>query len=31
MELRGYTLRDQHLYYQTLYSGQFSERLVIVR
>ena len=31
MELRGYTLRDQHLYYQSLYSGPFSERLVIVR
>ena len=31
MELRGYTLRDQHLYYQSLYSRPFSERLVIVR
>jgi len=31
MELRGYTLRDQHLYYQILYSGPFSERLVIIR
>ena len=31
MELRGYTLRDQPLYYQSIYSGPFSERLVIVR
>lgn len=31
MELRGYTLRDQPLYYQSVYSGPFSERLVIVR
>ena len=31
MELRGYTLRDQPLYYQCLYSGPFSERFVIVR
>jgi GntR family transcriptional regulator len=31
MELRGYTLRDRQLYYQCLYSGPFSERLVIVR
>jgi DNA-binding GntR family transcriptional regulator len=31
MELRGYTLRDQPLYYQNVYSGPFSERLVVVR
>ena len=31
MELRGYTLRDRELYYQCLYAGPFSERLVIVR
>jgi DNA-binding GntR family transcriptional regulator len=31
MELRGYTLRDRPLYYQNVYSGPFSERLVIVR
>ncbi|SFB36109.1 transcriptional regulator, GntR family [Collimonas sp. OK607] len=31
MELRGYTLRDRPLYYQCLYSGPFSERLVVVR
>lgn len=31
MELRGYTLRDRELYYQSLYSGPFSERLVVVR
>jgi GntR family transcriptional regulator len=31
MELRGYTLRDQPLYYQSVYSGPFSERLVVVR
>ncbi len=31
MELRGYTLRDRQLYYQCLYAGPFSERLVIVR
>lgn len=31
MELRGYTLRDRELYYQSIYSGPFSERLVIVR
>jgi DNA-binding GntR family transcriptional regulator len=31
MELRGYTLRDQPLYYQTVSSGPFSERLVVLR
>lgn len=31
MELRGYTLRNREIYYQALYSGPFSERLVIVR
>jgi DNA-binding GntR family transcriptional regulator len=31
MELRGYTLRDRPLYFQTIYSGPFSERLVVVR
>ncbi|WP_019447512.1 GntR family transcriptional regulator [Cupriavidus sp. BIS7] len=31
MELRGYTLRDQPLYYQSLYAGPFAERLMIVR
>lgn len=31
MELRGYTLRDQPLYYQSVYAGPFSGRLVIVR
>jgi GntR family transcriptional regulator len=31
MELRGYTLRDRPLYYQCVYSGPFSERLVVVR
>lgn len=31
MELRGYTLRDRPLYYQTVYSGPFSERLMVVR
>jgi len=31
MELRGYTLRDQPLYYQTVYAGPFAERLMIVR
>jgi GntR family transcriptional regulator len=31
MELRGYTLRNRPLYYQSIYSGPFSERLVIVR
>lgn len=31
MELRGYTLRDRALYYQSIYAGPFSERLVIVR
>jgi DNA-binding GntR family transcriptional regulator len=30
MELRGYTLRDQPLYYQCVYSGPFSERLVVM-
>lgn len=31
MELRGYTLRDRPIYYQCVYSGPFSERLVVVR
>lgn len=31
MELRGYTLKDRPLYYQTVYSGPYAERLVIVR
>jgi DNA-binding GntR family transcriptional regulator len=31
MELRGYTLRDQPLSYQSLFSGPFSERFVVVR
>ncbi len=31
MELRGYTLRDQPLYYQSVYAGPFPGRLVIVR
>ena len=31
MELRGYTLRDRPLYYQSVYSGPFSDRLVVVR
>jgi len=31
MELRGYTLRDRPLYYQSVYSGPFSERLVVIR
>jgi len=31
MELRGYTLRDQPLSYQSLCSGPFSERFVVVR
>jgi DNA-binding GntR family transcriptional regulator len=31
MELRGYTLRDRPLSYQCVYSGPFSERLMIVR
>lgn len=31
MELRGYTLRNRPLYYQSVYSGPFSERLVILR
>ncbi len=31
MELRGYTLRDQPLSYQSVYAGPFAERLVIVR
>ena len=31
MELRGYTLRNRPLYYQSVYSGPFSERLVIMR
>lgn len=31
MELRGYTLRDRPLYYQSVSSGPFSERLVVIR
>ncbi|WP_427309731.1 GntR family transcriptional regulator [Cupriavidus sp. H39] len=31
MELRGYTLRDQPLYYQSVYAAPFGERLMIVR
>lgn len=31
MEIRGYTLRDQALYYQKVCAGPFSENLVIVR
>ncbi|MFX1676509.1 GntR family transcriptional regulator [Paraburkholderia sp. A2WS-5] len=31
MELRGYTLRNRPLYYQSIYSGPFAERLVILR
>src|SRR5262245_195768 len=31
MELCGYTLRDQPLSYQCLFSGPFSERFVVVR
>jgi DNA-binding GntR family transcriptional regulator len=31
MEMRGYTLRDQPLYYQRVCAGPFSENLVIVR
>ena len=30
-ELRGYTLRNRPLYYQSVYSGPFEERLVIAR
>ncbi|CAB3808423.1 hypothetical protein LMG28688_06762 [Paraburkholderia caffeinitolerans] len=31
MELRGYTLRNRPLYYQSICSGPFAERLVIIR
>jgi DNA-binding GntR family transcriptional regulator len=31
MELGGYTLRNRPLYYQSIYSGPFSERLIITR
>lgn len=31
MELRAYTLRDRPISYQRVYSGPFSERLVVVR
>ena len=31
MELRGYTLRDRPLYYQSVYAPPFAERLVVVR
>lgn len=31
MELRGYTLRDQPLYYQSVYAAPFAERLMIMR
>ncbi|WP_061151897.1 GntR family transcriptional regulator [Caballeronia arvi] len=30
-ELRGYTLRDRPLYYQSVYAGPFKERLAIAR
>ncbi|BAT61835.1 HTH-type transcriptional repressor YvoA [Variibacter gotjawalensis] len=29
--LRGYTLRNRELYYQTIYSGPFSEQYLVVR
>jgi GntR family transcriptional regulator len=31
MELRGHTLRDQPLSYQSLFSRPFSERFVVMR
>lgn len=31
MELRGYTLRDQPLFYQRVFAGPFSDSLVILR
>lgn len=31
MELRGYTLRDRPLYYQCVWSGPFTERLMVIR
>jgi DNA-binding GntR family transcriptional regulator len=31
MEMRGYTLRNRPLYYQSVYSGPFAERLIILR
>lgn len=31
MELRGYTLRNRPLYYQSIYSAPFEERLIIMR
>ncbi len=31
MELRGHTLRDRPLYYQTVYSGPFADRLMVLR
>ena len=31
MELRAYTLRDRPISYQRVYSGPFSERLVVIR
>lgn len=31
MELRGYTLRNRPLYYQSICSGPFAERLVVIR
>lgn len=31
MELRGYTLRNRPLYYQSVCSGPFAERLLIIR
>jgi DNA-binding GntR family transcriptional regulator len=31
MELRGYTVREQPLYYQMVCSGPFSERLIVMR
>jgi DNA-binding GntR family transcriptional regulator len=31
MEMRGYSVRDHPIFYQRLYAGPFSERLIIVR
>lgn len=31
MEMRGYTLRDQPLFYQKVYAGPFSANLIVVR
>lgn len=30
-QLRGYTLRNRPLYYQSVYAGPFEERLLIAR